>query len=140
MGLIERARCTCLPRAFAEVLEVDVKDIYKFLGHNGSEIIWPGQPDPFRRRCFHIQEMIDFSFSLGAGVTHIQRICSQIPETGAIPFKPFKDSEARFAKYMKDYNGVLIGMENDMPHAVALIDSVSRETLVPTAFYIIKSF
>ena len=53
---------SCLPTSFAIVLNCPVQEIFDYLGHDGSEIIWPENKDPFNRRAFHIQEMIDFAY------------------------------------------------------------------------------
>lgn len=51
---------SCLPTAFAMVLQTTPAAIFEFLEHDGSEIVWPELKDPQQRRSFHIQEMIDF--------------------------------------------------------------------------------
>jgi len=38
------------------VLNVPVKELLDKLGHDGSEILWPDQPEPLRRKAFHYEE------------------------------------------------------------------------------------
>jgi hypothetical protein len=47
------------------VMDIMPKVIYDMLGHDGSEIIYPDLKDPYRRRSFHIQEMISVALKLG---------------------------------------------------------------------------
>ncbi len=49
-------RWSCMPTAFAMVLGVKVEQFIKWIGHDGSEIMWPGMPEPYCRRGFHPQE------------------------------------------------------------------------------------
>lgn len=65
-------RWSCLPTAFAMGIGIPVKQIFDYLGHDGSEIIWPEFPEPKKRKAFHIQEMIDFSLTKDVCPVHIE--------------------------------------------------------------------
>lgn len=52
---------SCLPTAFAIVLNVDVPVIFKYLGHDGSEIIFPERESPYNRKAFHPQELVEYA-------------------------------------------------------------------------------
>lgn len=56
---------SCLPTALANALRDDVRIYWDYLGHDGSEIVWPELPEPQCRRGFHIQEMVDLAYKLG---------------------------------------------------------------------------
>lgn len=49
---------SCVPTAFAMVLDMPVEDLIKETGHDGSEILYEDLPEPFRRRSFHLQEIV----------------------------------------------------------------------------------
>lgn len=51
---------SCLPTAFAIVLDVPVEHLFNLIGHDGSELPeeWKYLPHPYNRRGFHIQELI----------------------------------------------------------------------------------
>jgi hypothetical protein len=71
---VQPNRWSCLPTAFAMVLDIPVSQIFDYLGHNGEAIVWPQLEEPRCRRSFHIQEMIDFCFSKKYSVTGIDAI------------------------------------------------------------------
>ena len=52
---------SCLPTSFAIALGVPVSDIFDYLEHDGSEEVFPGREEPYNRRSFHPQELIDYS-------------------------------------------------------------------------------
>lgn len=56
---------SCLPSAFAIVLDRKVQDVVEAVGHDGSNIVFQDLPDPQRRRSFHIQEVLIACLKLG---------------------------------------------------------------------------
>lgn len=52
---------SCLPTSFGMVLEYTPKEMFERIGHDGSEIIAPEQPEPRNRRWFHPQECVDIA-------------------------------------------------------------------------------
>lgn len=48
---------SCLPAAVAMAVGEKPRDVIEFIGHDGSEIIFPDLPEPQNRRGFHIGEM-----------------------------------------------------------------------------------
>lgn len=48
---------SCLITAFAIVIDEDVNNLIKELGHDGSEVIRQGESEPFCYRGFHPQEL-----------------------------------------------------------------------------------
>lgn len=116
-GLIQPNGWSCLPTAFAMILQVEVDEIFNYLDHDGSEILWPNLGDPWGRRSFHIQEMINFALRHGYSVTTIT------PELGitsqhAEEVKMYTND--MFDHCTKFFNGVLTGEVKDgLPHAIA---------------------
>ena len=72
----------CMAEAFASILKTDVQNIYEYLGHDGSEIIWPELEEPLCRRTFHPQELIRFCLSHGHAVTQLEPEAELIPQCG----------------------------------------------------------
>ena len=71
-------RWSCLATSFAMLLDIPVLQVYKEVGHDGSEIWWPSLPKPYCYRSFHIQEMIHICFNRGIAITEFQpQPCSQ---------------------------------------------------------------
>lgn len=71
--LLQSDAWSCLPTSFAMVLGIEPKTIYEMIGHDGSEIIHPQLKDPYRRRSFHIQEMINVCLKLGVIPTPLDK-------------------------------------------------------------------
>jgi hypothetical protein len=104
------------------VLDCLPKDIYDYLGHDGSEIIWPDLPDPYKRRAFHIQEMVDFCIENLVYPIEITQDCRYTPPNIEEPlFDPYKEKALdRLAYYLMLRPCVLLGSRtNGKPHAVA---------------------
>ncbi len=49
---------SCLPAAFAKGMGTTLDYMTELIGHDGSQIVWPGYPPPTDRRSFHIQEIL----------------------------------------------------------------------------------
>jgi hypothetical protein len=60
---------SCLLTSFGIVLDVQDSKLIELIGHDGSEIIYPDNPEPHNHRGFHIQEMIMAAYKLGFMVT-----------------------------------------------------------------------
>jgi hypothetical protein len=69
---IQPNRWSCLPTAFAMAMNIPVGEILTYIGHDGSEIIWPDLPEPKCRRAFHPQEIIMFAFVRGWAAIHFE--------------------------------------------------------------------
>src|SRR5262245_26456549 len=61
-------RWSCLPTAFATIADIPVDELITEIGHDGSEIIDSTRKDPFCRRSFHVQEIIDVLLERAIGV------------------------------------------------------------------------
>lgn len=119
---------SCLPTAFASLLDVDVQEIFDFCGHDGSEKVFPEVYnfakslgdivyfDALCRRSFHIQEMVDYCYNKQVAVIEIQNnlISTNGDRDFEIPHNP-----NRMGQYLKNNDGVLVGTINNRCHAVA---------------------
>jgi hypothetical protein len=84
-------RWSCLPTSFAIVLGVSVEEIFKIIGHDGGEILWPKLPNPECRRGFMPNEMIYATKKLGKNVEFIPRVCESNCHKVEIPNEWFLD-------------------------------------------------
>jgi hypothetical protein len=112
----------CMPLAFAMALEMPVADLLATIGHDGSEIVFPTLPEPLRRRCFHIQELIQVALSRGVAVTPVELFpVLQPTETG--PFHKvvlYPDNNwRRFEATIQNSRGVIDGTGARLGHVVA---------------------
>ena len=114
-------RWSCLPTAFAIALGVSVREVIERIGHDGSEVAFPGLPEPERRRGFHIQECIDVAIALGVSVTPIEAFPRHSPTVGMDPIviRFPEGNEARFRRTIETTRGVLTGRGLRSRHAVA---------------------
>lgn len=99
---------SCLPTAFAISQHVPVEDWIRCVGHDGSEIVRAGLPDPLCRRGFHPQEMIRLCLLDGYAVTRVELAGQSTPALGTYEAVRFDfggwDS---FVKQMYTSRGVL---------------------------------
>lgn len=49
---------SCLPAAFAKCIGISLKEMIRYIGHDGGAVAWPSYPSPLNRRGFHIQEIL----------------------------------------------------------------------------------
>lgn len=92
----------------ADLLLEDVEDLAKELGHTGDEIQWTHLEDPYRRRGFHPQEIIDLFYKRGYHLMIIEMYPKLIPAKNELPVTAIKDNLNRMRKYLKNHNGILI--------------------------------
>jgi hypothetical protein len=108
---------SCLPTAFAIVLDKDVEKVLKLIGHDGSEKIFPDLEEPYCRRSFHLQELVEVCLYYKYAVTQIEvnpvsEACGQL--------YPVPTCKATFSHYLHVGTGVLLGHGSaGTPHAVA---------------------
>lgn len=68
---IQPERWQCAITAFAMALDIPVADLLLWAGHDGSEIIFPGLPEPANRHGHCIYELIWAAMDFGYAVTPI---------------------------------------------------------------------
>lgn len=112
---------SCLATAFAMVLEVPVAHVFDYVGHDGGDVVWPDLPEPYKRRSFHIQELVRVAHLLGYSCTPFEP--SPMLASGlALDREPFPvpGHEAVMREAMDGAAGVLVGqMESGIGHAMA---------------------
>lgn len=111
---------SCMPTAFAMAFGQTVSTVIKCLKHDGSEILWPKNPEPYNRRGFHVQEFVDLGVCNNFAVLVIESKCM---------LHSMNENDARQVysllttnDYLKRYNGVLLGIINGSYHAAYLHD------------------
>ena len=116
--------------AAAMVMDVSVESLIAYIGHDGSEIVFPDLPGPACRAGFDIQEIIDAAWSMGWSVTPIEARPRVTPD-GTHVRDLFSENKIalRMKHYFKDNNGVVVGErlfgERRWWHAIAW-DHVTR--------------
>jgi hypothetical protein len=114
---------SCLPTAFGIVLGIPVDRVIKSIGHDGSEIINHDLEDPYRRKGFHIQEIIDISYRLRKAMIPIQAIPMLATYSNHNNYQIFDSTScrSRLSNYLEESNGILTGetVQTRKKHAVA---------------------
>ncbi len=104
-------------------LDVDQNKIISLIGHDGSDIIHPDLEEPFKRRSFHYQELVDATIELGYWVMPIEFNPLSLVKPGLPLFEVYSKDQRfrRFSKYLNTFNSCVIAGEliNGTPHAVA---------------------
>jgi hypothetical protein len=132
----------CLPTAVAKATGTSVEEIYAFLGHDGSEKLWPELPEPYCFRAFHDREIADYCLSLGYSFTRLERRMEYADNNAVVTYK---NQEKNFRDYLERFVTILcIGT-----HAIASWGGIAydwktyplTEEVISTidAIYIIKS-
>ena len=80
---------SCLPTAFASLLEIDVKHIIRATGHDGSTLMWRSFDPPYCYRGWHIQELVKLALEFGYAVTTIERVLYSAPNDIVEPYVQF---------------------------------------------------
>lgn len=105
---------SCLATCAAMLADTQPKDVFDFLGHDGSEQV--GE----HRRGFHIQEITDYLIYESFLPVWIQASAWTIWEDGTEYHVPF-DEVGRITRYMERTGGILVGSPVNEPksfHAV----------------------
>lgn len=107
---------SCLVTAFSMATDIDFNTFIEHIGHDGSEIIYPDLGEPFWRRSFHEQEVINVALLHGLSVTRIDRK----PQSYVDETHSFNLPNVYLKDYLEKYTGVLVGIgSKNTPHAVA---------------------
>jgi len=115
---------SCVPTAFAMLLDIAVEEMIRQIGHDGSEVVWPElEPTALSKRAFHPQECIDVALSLDIPIVSIHLMPYTLHFVNNVPSKPIWTEQQcldRFDRLLKAYEGVFTGTTNyNMGHAVA---------------------
>lgn len=101
------------------VLDHDIEEIINDIGHDGSEVVWPNQKDPLKRRGFHPQELCLYTLKSGymLGQFDLAPICA--PDLNEVPYT-LRGMGEHVATLMQRYEGLLFGIgAKGMMHCVA---------------------
>lgn len=110
-------QASCLPTAFASVLDVDVDAIFAYLGHDGTERVWPEAQPPLCYRSFHIQEMYEYALTRNYAVTTLAPVRVTLPLGSDVTHTSICE---QFRDYLRYYMCVLTGLSNQgFIHAVS---------------------
>lgn len=110
---------SCVPTCFAMLLDIPVETIIEEVGHDGSEIIFPDLEEPYCRRGFTQQEMLDVCWKHGYAIVEITKNIVSCIEMIDGSYKTYEVpvSKERFDNYLVGTIGVLTGLINDKYHA-----------------------
>jgi hypothetical protein len=133
---------SCLPTSLGMILDENVDNIIIEIGHNGSEIIRPGEPEPYNRRGFHIQELVKICLHRDYALIQFD-IDPCFEYDGRITI--LENDKEYIDQLMKMYDGILLGYMDSRNHAVAWshLDNCiydSNGTIYAKGFFQIESF
>lgn len=116
---LSRNSYSCLLACAGMCLNVDQDALAAEIGHDGSDIWWPSLVDPYNRRGFHIQEIIDCAWARGYSILEINAIPQCRPCASAeVRNVPVPDT--RFMDYLHERVAILGGtLPNGCGHACA---------------------
>jgi len=109
----------CILAAAAMVMDIDLGELKTRIGHDGSETIFPNLSEPYCRRGFHMQEIIDQAFLNGWSVMSIEVKFGLDPFNGDDPGFIVPVEQKRISVYLKKFPGIIAGKRDDGNHAVA---------------------
>lgn len=141
------SRWACLATSFAILLDVDVQDLFREIGHDGSEIRHPALPEPDGRRAHHVQELIDCCDRRGLAVTHYEALPVAGTTEDGYTYLPWDTAMAaqRLSEKVSGSPGVFTGLNPaGRPHAwawtgVEMIDPALGRA-VDAGRYAVRSF
>lgn len=113
-------RWSCLPTALAMTLSVDLSELIDLIGHDGSEILWPDQPEPLKRRGFHIEELQYVAVSYGFLLVPFSPRLLYNPKGDPDIFVLDMDFTGKFKIALDSYDGILLGEYKTTKNAHAI--------------------
>lgn len=149
-------RWSCLPVAFINAMRIldensvpaSIDELIDFVGHDGSEILWPEEQAPNNRKGFADQEVIDYVWTKGFAVTQILALpymaCASEPENRYMVFDPDR-AIRRIGGYLDSNVGVVCGklVHSHIFHASAwtgkqLVEkNLTLDNILAERFYIL---
>lgn len=121
MRLIQNPnRWSCILAAFAMVLDAEMDELIKEIGHDGSEVWWEDVNPPMCYRGFHVQEFLDLCMKRGKIFGVVESVLTLGGRGRKIPRVLPGDYEKRWNSYLRNFKGVITGeLESRGRHAVA---------------------
>ena len=128
---------SCLPTAFAMAIGCSVQSFIEEIGHDGSEIVWPDNPEPMCHRGFCFQECILVLLKMGLTATEVSRDVGHYPSIASIDI--VVSFHEAFDYYLKSTKGVVAGRTSRCGHAVAYDHGTYNSyDFTPETLWIIK--
>ena len=124
-------RWSCLPAAFATVLELDFGTITTLIGHDGSDILYPELKEPFNHRGFHIQELIRVAWQLGYSVTQFQVLPQMQHGEHYRQLYHWTDGQKQMSVLLAQANAVITGLNDAGNHHAIAWDCAKGRMLDP---------
>lgn len=113
--------------SFAWASKIPVSEIIGHIGHDGSRIIWPNQPEPLCREGFHIQELIDVMLRYGFAVTPFEAVPTSKSVDWEIPHKVELPKD-RIEQVIQGNSGVFVGTTlKKIGHAIGWRDNTIHD-------------
>ncbi len=104
-------------------LDIPVKVALNLIGHDGSDLVFPGLEEPMCRRGFHSQELVELAMMGGFWPTPYQLFPSTKSEGGCYLYTVYSsqgdERYQKFASVIQTTAGVLEGKGISCHHAVA---------------------
>lgn len=121
---------SCLPASAAMILDIELKKLIEYIGHDGSGIVFPDLPEPGKRRGFHMQEIIPIAWSYGFAVTPIEaRPCSTPDGKNEFEIEFPESLEDRFKIHLDGCRGIITGQRARWFHATAWSDGLIHDPI-----------
>lgn len=109
---------SCASASMAMLLGVPEANIFKSLGHDGSDILWPNLDEPYGRRGFHPQELMDTAIRHGYAMMEIVDSIELVNKDNDC--KIIEMPQSRLIWYMDRFDGLILGRYSvGVYHAVA---------------------
>jgi hypothetical protein len=121
-------RWSCLLTSFAMAFDIPVRELCNLVGHDGSQVLWPGLPEPTRRRGFHPHEFTLVALRRGWAVTPLELVPAMHPTKEAAVEPVLYGGSGRtsypanwsiFTNLIHTSLGVITGVGRKSGHAVA---------------------
>lgn len=112
----------CMLYSLAMVLDEEPDVLIEEIGHNGTELWFPGYPVPYNMRGYHMQEFVDVCLARGQALVPIElypRSASEKEPTNPHMLWSMDDCSHRFNTMITSKRGILIGRSNHGGHACA---------------------
>jgi hypothetical protein len=90
------------------VCNTTVEEIFKIIGHDGSEILWPELPEPIKRKSFHIEELQYVALKFNTVLADFWPGIGYIPNGTSVEPQVI-DLFPQLQEVLKVYNGILLG-------------------------------
>lgn len=112
-------RWSCLITSAAMVLDCRTGDLIDRLGHDGSQILWPTEPEPLCRKGFQIEEIQYLALRYGRLFAEFMPKLCYAPKPDRTPH--WLNFENDYHNVLKIANGIMLGTYygSDNAHAVA---------------------